>query len=41
MDLYSLNALSDVYVSYEKYVRDAELKGTKPVSILKYALGRY
>lgn len=40
-ELYGMNALSDVYVNYEKYVREAELNGRKPVSMLKYALGRF
>ena len=41
MELYGMNALGDVYASYERYVQEAEMKGMKPVSMLKFALGRY
>lgn len=41
MDLYGMNALGDVYVNYEKYVREAEMNGKKPVSMLKFAFGKF
>ena len=38
---YGLNVLGDIYMDYEKYAREAELKGKKPVSLLKFALGNF
>ena len=37
-----MNSLADVYSDYERYVRSAKAEnGEKPVSFLKYALGRF
>lgn len=30
-----------VYSDYEKYVKETNLKGEKPVSFFKYAFGQY
>ena len=41
MELYGMNALGDIYTNYEKYARESEMKGMKPVSLLKFALGNF
>ena len=35
------NGLADVYASYDRYARTAEMEGKKPVSLLKFALGNF
>lgn len=39
MDFY--DDLGMFYAGYEKYVREAEMNGKKPVSILSYAVGKF
>lgn len=41
MDLYGMNALGDIYLSYNKYASEAAREGKKPVSLLKFALGNF
>ena len=37
----TFSAMGDLYVNYEKYAREIEKEGKKPVSLLKFALGNF